>query len=184
MHLDAPRQHRNSVHTRTRTTTIQHLTRQFRHLKRLLPGALVLCANFLASATLLADEAGESASPGVDTAALVRVVVGLLVVLLLIVALGWVMRRVGRYSSPASGQLRVIGGVSVGTRERVVLLQVGEQQLLVGVAPGRVQTLHVLDEPLDGASGHRGREGGTAEQGHPFAQRLRQMMQPDEKRQQ
>ncbi|WP_254432022.1 flagellar biosynthetic protein FliO [Aquisalimonas sp. 2447] len=184
VHLDAPRQRRNSVHTGTRTITIRHLTRQLCHLKRLLPGVMVLCANFLASATLLADEAGETAAPGVDTAALVRVVIGLLVVLLLIVALGWVMRRVGRYSSPAAGQLRVIGGVSVGTRERVVLVQVGEQQLLVGVAPGRVQTLHVLDKPLDGASGTGDRHGGPAEQGHPFAQRLRQMMQPDEKRQQ
>jgi flagellar protein FliO/FliZ len=36
----------------------------------------------------------------------------------------------------------------LGTRERAVLLQVGDQQLVVGVAPGRVQTLHVLDKPL------------------------------------
>ncbi|MDN3518289.1 flagellar biosynthetic protein FliO [Aquisalimonas lutea] len=115
---------------------------------------------------------------------MIRLVVGLVVVLVLIVALGWVMRRMGKFSSPASGRLRVLGGVSVGTRERIVLVQVGEQQLLVGVAPGRVQTLHVLDKPLEGGAGTPGREGGPAEQGHPFAQRLRQMMQPDEKRQQ
>ena len=38
----------------------------------------------------------------------------------------------------------------MGARERVVLIQVGKQQMLLGVAPGRVQTLHVLDEPLTG----------------------------------
>ncbi len=34
------------------------------------------------------------------------------------------------------------------SEERVVLVQVGKQQLLIGVAPGRVSTLHVLDEPV------------------------------------
>ena len=36
----------------------------------------------------------------------------------------------------------------MGTRERVVLLQVGDKQLLVGVAPGSIKTLHVLETPL------------------------------------
>ena len=147
----------------------------------LVAGAL-LAVEGLTVATLLAGEGGGGT--GVDTAALVRLVGGLLVVLFLILALGWAMRRVGRYTSPVAGQLRVLGGVSVGTRERVVLVQVGEQQLLVGVAPGRVQTLHVLDKPLEGASGTPGGEGRPGSQGSPFAQRLRQMMQPDEKRQQ
>lgn len=166
------------------TTTIDPTTRQKHRALRLVAGVALVCANFLASAVVLAEEAGGGAAPGVDTAALVRLVVGLGVVLLLILALGWVMRRTGRFAGPASGQLRVIGGVSVGSRERVVLVQVGEQQLLVGVAPGRVQTLHVLDKPLEGQSGATGRPTGPDSQGHPFAQRLRQMMQPDEKRQQ
>ncbi len=40
----------------------------------------------------------------------------------------------------------------MGPRERVVLVQVGKQQLLLGVAPGRIQTLHVLDEPVTDAT--------------------------------
>ncbi len=143
---------------------------------------MLVCANFLASGALLAGEA--EGGPGVDAAALTRVVIGLVVVLLVVVALGWAMRRFGNYGTGSSGQLRVLGGVSVGTRERVVLLQVGEQQLLVGVAPGRVQTLHVLDKPLEGASGDAVRQGAPGQQGSPFAQRLRQVMRPDEKRQQ
>ena len=163
--------------------TIRFPSCQIRLLPRLVWAVGLVCANFLASATLLAETAGDS-TPGVDASALIRVIGGLVVVLLLIVVLGWAMRRFGNFSSPASGQMRVIAGVSVGTRERVVLLQVGEQQLLVGVAPGRVQTLHVLDKPLEGV-GAPGRQGGPDTQGgSPFAQRLRQMMQPDEKRQQ
>jgi flagellar protein FliO/FliZ len=36
----------------------------------------------------------------------------------------------------------------VGSRERVILLRAGDKHLLIGVAPGRVQTLHVFDQAL------------------------------------
>ncbi len=87
-------------------------------------------------------------SPGVSGGSLVQVTLGLLLVLAMIVGIAWLLRRYGRLQSAASGSLKIIGGLSIGPRERVVLLQVGDTQLLVGVAPGRVQTLHVLDEPL------------------------------------
>jgi flagellar protein FliO/FliZ len=78
-----------------------------------------------------------------------QLTLGMLLVLGLIVAIAWVLKRSGRFQMAAGGGLRILGGLSMGTRERVVLLQVGETQLLVGVAPGRVQTLHVLDKPLE-----------------------------------
>lgn len=78
-----------------------------------------------------------------------QLTLGMLLVLGLIVAIAWVLKRSGRFQMAAGGGLRVLGGLSMGTRERVVLLQVGETQLLVGVAPGRIQTLHVLDKPLE-----------------------------------
>jgi len=59
----------------------------------------------------------------------------------------------------------------MGTRERVVLLQVGETQLLLGVAPGRVQTLHVLDKPLD--SGKQGA-------GPRFSEQLGRLLKKDQ----
>jgi flagellar protein FliO/FliZ len=77
-----------------------------------------------------------------------QLTLGMLMVLALIVGLAWVLKRSGRFQMAAGGGLRILGGLSMGARERVVLLQVGETQLLVGVAPGRVQTLHVLEQPL------------------------------------
>lgn len=79
---------------------------------------------------------------------LAKLGLGLFAVVFLIVAMAWVMRRMGGLPGAATGSLRVLGGLSMGTRERVVLIQVGETQLLLGVAPGRVQTLHVLDQPI------------------------------------
>ncbi|MBI5462686.1 MAG: flagellar biosynthetic protein FliO [Gammaproteobacteria bacterium] len=79
---------------------------------------------------------------------LAKLGLGLFAVVFLIVGMAWVMRRMGGLPGTATGALRVLGGLSMGTRERVVLIQVGETQLLLGVAPGRVQTLHVLDRPI------------------------------------
>ena len=87
-------------------------------------------------------------SPGVSSGSLAQVTLGLLLVLGLIIGIAWLLRRYGRFQSAASGSLKILGGISIGARERGVLLQVGDTQLLVGVAPGRVQTLLVLDEPL------------------------------------
>lgn len=73
---------------------------------------------------------------------------GLFIIVALIFGMAWFMRRMGSISGMSSGDLKVLGGISVGQRERVVLVQAGKTQLLVGVAPGAVRTLHVLDEPV------------------------------------
>jgi flagellar protein FliO/FliZ len=100
-------------------------------------------------------EAAQQALParvaggrGVSAAYLLQFSLGLVVVLLAVLALAWLLRRVGRLQSSAGGGLRTLGGLSLGPRERAVLVQVGETQLLLGVAPGRVQTLHVLEHPM------------------------------------
>lgn len=84
----------------------------------------------------------------VGAASLLQVLLALVLVLGLIVGMAWLMRRMGGLTQVGGGVVRVLGGVPVGQRERVVLIQVGSKQLLLGVAPGRVQTLHVLDEPI------------------------------------
>lgn len=38
--------------------------------------------------------------------------------------------------------MRVIGGVALGPRERIVLLEIGEQWLVIGIVPGQIRTLH------------------------------------------
>ena len=81
-----------------------------------------------------------------------QLVLGLIIVLLCIVALAWLAKRFNRLQSTPDGSLQVLGGMSMGARERIVLVQVGTKQLLLGVAPGQINTLHVLDEPLEAVS--------------------------------
>jgi len=107
--------------------------------------------SLLVSVSAVAAE-GESASSAPDPMAvsnLWQLTFGLLVVLGVMLGLAWLVKRSGKFQVAAGGGLKIIGGLSMGARERVVLLQVGETQLLVGVAPGQVQALHVLEQPLE-----------------------------------
>lgn len=114
--------------------------------------------------TALAAPAAEPMA----AANLFQLLFGLIVVLIAIGATAFLLRRLGRLPQGA-GALRVIAGLSVGSRERAVLVQVGDKQLLLGVAPGRVQTLYVLDRPVESSTPPMGASGG-------FAEKLAQLM--------
>ena len=79
---------------------------------------------------------------------LAQVTISLLLVLAAVFAAGWVVRRLRGFSRLQSDAMTVIADLPLGTKERAVLVQVGSQQLLLGVAPGRISTLHVLPEPI------------------------------------
>ena len=69
---------------------------------------------------------------------------GMLLILLLIFTGAWLFKRYGQLPVLGKGLIRILGGVSVGPRERVVILEVDNTRLVVGVAPGQIRTLHVL----------------------------------------
>ncbi|MEH6556578.1 MAG: flagellar biosynthetic protein FliO [Oceanicoccus sp.] len=85
---------------------------------------------------------------GVVTTNPLSVVVGLLAVVLLIFLLAWLMRRLGGVSAMGGQQMKVMAALSVGAREKVVLVEIGDQQILVGVAPGRVSHLQSFEQPI------------------------------------
>ncbi|RMG55029.1 MAG: flagellar biosynthetic protein FliO [Gammaproteobacteria bacterium] len=114
---------------------------------RCLPALLFLLPSLGMAAQAPAAEAGQGGFSGAGY--LIQVSIGLLVVLGGIVALAWMMRRMGGFQHSAGGNLKVLEGLAIGPRERIVLLQCGSEQIVVGIAPGRVQTLHVLEQPVE-----------------------------------
>jgi flagellar protein FliO/FliZ len=83
-----------------------------------------------------------------DGGFMLQFLAGLAIVLLSIVGLAWLLKRAGGLRASAHGTLRVIDGIALSARERIVLVQVGDTQVLLGVAPGRVNRVHVLDEKV------------------------------------
>ena len=72
----------------------------------------------------------------------------LLVVIGLIVLLAFLAKRVGGIQLQNAGAIKILSMMPVGNKERIALIQVGNKQLLIGIAPGRVNTLLVLEEPI------------------------------------
>ncbi|MFI4866681.1 MAG: flagellar biosynthetic protein FliO [Steroidobacterales bacterium] len=101
-------------------------------------------ALWAASATPFAVPLQQSA-PG-PAGGLLRVVLALIVVLAAVLAAAWLTRRMRSFSGAGSGaNLEMLAQLPLGTRERAVLVRVGDAQVLIGVAPGNVRTLHVLE---------------------------------------
>ncbi|MDJ0833267.1 MAG: flagellar biosynthetic protein FliO [Gammaproteobacteria bacterium] len=104
----------------------------------------------LFSGSLLANEA-ENNIPGVDPLSsgyLVKLTLGLVGIVLLIFALGWVMKKMQLTQFSQNGLIQIVSAISVGHRDRIALIQVGDEQVLVGLTPGRIHTLHTLKSPV------------------------------------
>lgn len=92
----------------------------------------------------LAAPIPASAAPS-SSGSVFTMIFGLLVVLGIMASIAWLLKRSGLSNISGSGvPLKVVGGVSVGTRERVMVVEVADQWIVVGVAPGRVNTLATL----------------------------------------
>jgi flagellar protein FliO/FliZ len=112
----------------------------FRHI-----AAVVL---LLVTHTAMALEAARPiyVPPVVGTGNMVKITLSLLLVLAAIVAIAWLLKRLNLVQQGRGNLLRVIGSVAIGQRERVVLVEVGDTWLLVGVGPGQIRTLHTLEK--------------------------------------
>jgi len=73
-----------------------------------------------------------------------QIIFSLILVLGAVAAAAWVMKRINLPQHGSASLLKVISGVAVGPRERVVLVEVNDTWLVLGVAPGQVRALHTL----------------------------------------
>lgn len=95
----------------------------------------------------LAADAGAAQTS--TFAALFQALLGLAVVLALMYVFFWLLRRYGPTQMAAQGVVKVVGGVMLGPRERLVVVEVQGTWLLVGVASGHVSLLHSMVKPAD-----------------------------------
>jgi flagellar protein FliO/FliZ len=95
-----------------------------------------------------APHAANTMAP-VGAGGLASVTFALLAVLAAIFAVAWLARRMRGFGSRVGNAIDVLADIPLGPKERAVLLKVGTEQILVGVAPGRVSPLHVLRDPVE-----------------------------------
>ncbi|VVN29614.1 hypothetical protein PS645_04758 [Pseudomonas fluorescens] len=140
--------------------------------------ALLVPFSILAAEPVATASATAAAAPAVGggvAGQLTQLVLGLLLVLGLIFFLAWLLRRVQQAGPAGRGQvIELIGSRALGPRDRLVLVQVGNEQILLGLSPGSITALHVLKEPVEVPDGT---EKATPE----FARRLMELMGKDHK---
>jgi len=105
---------------------------------------LLALASFAVSSVAFA-----AAEPPVvsSSGALLQGLLGLSLVLVALAVFFWFLRRFSPGQTAAQGAVKVVGGVMLGPRERLVVVEVGETWLLLGVGNGQVSALHTLPRP-------------------------------------
>lgn len=73
-----------------------------------------------------------------------QVVLGLAVVLALIGLTAWASRRLHGFKPHGRGRIRVLEALPLGTRERLLLVEVDDTRVLLGLSAGRIATLHAF----------------------------------------
>lgn len=122
---------------------------------------ILLLGSCLSGAVHAAENSRVVVSP---LATLGKLAIALLIVLLVFYVFARVMRHLQGTQGGIHSGLKIVGALSLGQREKVVVVQAGDKQLVLGVTSTQVNTLHVLEKPLTAS-------GATAEFGD-FRQKL------------
>ncbi|MEO0576613.1 MAG: flagellar biosynthetic protein FliO [Pseudomonadota bacterium] len=105
----------------------------------------VLVASLVIAPAQAQQAAGATMTQG---AGLLPLMLNLLLVLGIILLLGWFFARSKKFGSSQHGALEVVATRMVGNRERLVVVQVGDEQVLLGITASHITPLHTLNEPL------------------------------------
>jgi flagellar protein FliO/FliZ len=100
-----------------------------------------------------ASAAGEQGVAILSVGAMLEIFLWLIVVVAFIIACAWAFRRLNGGMLSPTGVIKIRSVIAVGSREKIALVEVGNKQILLGVCPTQINTLHVFDEPVIHATG-------------------------------
>jgi len=80
---------------------------------------------------------------------IMQLILGLIIVVGLIFACAWVMRRIGGTSGLTNQHIKSIACLPLGNKEKLVIVQAGNKQLLLGVTANQISCLSELDQPIE-----------------------------------
>ena len=112
-----------------------------------------LATLMLALTPALALAADDKPAPAISGAgSLAQAGLGLFAVIALILGMAWLARRAGLVRHATGGVMKVVGSTMLGARQRLVLVEVGDTWLVLGVSPGEIRPLHSMPAHTAGGS--------------------------------
>jgi flagellar protein FliO/FliZ len=88
------------------------------------------------------SSAADAAAPVSFAPGLLQATFGLALVLALIWGAAWLTKRISPRGSSSRSPIKLLATLALGQRERVVLIELGDNWMLLGVAAGQVSALH------------------------------------------
>ncbi|WBS01774.1 flagellar biosynthetic protein FliO [Pseudoduganella sp. SL102] len=92
-------------------------------------------------------------TPPSAAGSLLQTVVALAFVLAILVGLAWALKRFGPRNVTGGSTVKLVGALSVGARERILVVEVGDQWIVVGASPGRMNALATMPRQEGNAGG-------------------------------
>ncbi len=96
----------------------------------------------------VANSAASQVEVPSTSGSITSVFFALVFVILAIVICAWLVKRLQSVGGVPGQHMKVLSVMPLSHRERLMLVDVAGQQLLLGVTPGSITTLHVFDEPV------------------------------------
>lgn len=108
------------------------------------PAATVAAPAAAAPLPAMPPGAPMTMAPTASSGSLLQTIFALMFVLALLIALAWAMKRYGPKALGGNSKMRVVSSLNLGGRERIVLIEVADQWIVVGASPGRINALATL----------------------------------------
>ena len=118
----------------------------------------------------LSAQAAEAGNAGLSAGNYLQAFFALALIVGLLLGTAWLARKISGERGFNQGGLKLVGGITLGPRERVVVVEVGDTWLVIGIVPGQIRTLHQLPKGAELPPGSK-----TASPDMPFAHLLKKM---------
>lgn len=129
-------------------------TRSLKALQLLVFSILSFPAFFVSAANSESDlgettVSGKAFNAGLSADSLLQVFMVLIFIVLLIFALSVVLKKFNMLPAGSGKLIKIISAVSLSNKDRLLLIQVGDEQLLISSSPGSINKIHTLANPIE-----------------------------------
>ncbi|MDR1889494.1 MAG: flagellar biosynthetic protein FliO [Zoogloeaceae bacterium] len=136
-----------------------------------------LALPFLLCSPLLHAAEVAKVEPGVSFAGYFQALLALAFIVGLLFVLAFAGRKFLGGKAFGQGRLKLLGGLALGPRERIVLVEAGDDLLVVGVVPGQIRTLHRMKKNVADKEAEENAADAPATSLPPLAQSFAQILQ-------